>query len=75
MHKEAVCRTCGQPAGRPYRNRVRGIVEEGCVDTFHDGAMRGDAWHNKPSAKALRREIAAKNRRDRPVKGLDREYA
>lgn len=70
--EEETCRTCGQVASRPYRRRIQGVVTEGCTGAFHDMAMRRDGWHNQPSAKALRREIAARAGlgRKRPI-----EYA
>ena len=52
------CSTCGQTDNRPYRNRVQGVVEEGCIDAFHNDAMRLDPWHNRPEAKTVRTRIA-----------------
>ena len=56
------CSTCGRPERYPYRNRVQGIVEEGCIDAFHNGAMRFDPWHNQPKAKALRKTVGVNKR-------------
>lgn len=54
------CSYCGQADNRPYRNRVNGIVEEGCISAFHNDAMRLDPWHNKPAYVALRKSIKAR---------------
>ena len=57
-----VCKTCGQADNRPYRNRVQGVVEEGCIDAFHNDAMRLDPWHNQPNHITFRKEIQSRNR-------------
>jgi len=56
------CTTCGQADNRPYRNRVQGVVEEGCIDAFHNGAMHLDAWHNQPGAERIRKQVADRSK-------------
>lgn len=57
-----VCRTCGRPAGSPFRSyNADGKVAMGCIDDFHTGHLvtpsASAGWHASPAAKAWRAKM------------------
>lgn len=59
------CRICGKPVNAPYRvYDAHGKVLQGCVAADHDGQLvipsESARWHNRATAKALRRITAVR---------------
>lgn len=53
-----LCRTCGRPAGSPYRAFDKtGRIERGCVDAIHTGQVYGESarFHNSAFARKARK--------------------